>query len=361
VAIIGGGPSGCAAAIILSRVGASVVLIEDGTAGASHVGECVAPVIREPLQELGLWDEFAAGRHTPVTGISSYWGSGERSDTDFIASYYGQGWALHPVRFKAMLILGAQAAGATVISGRATRCRQRKTGLWNMVIECDGAGVDVTTAAVVNAGGRNSSIPGLLNKRRSCDRLSALVRCGDDLRRKRTNTTRLIVETCSYGWWYSLLMPGDKVLGVLLTDPDLIGNAISHREVFWQNALSSAPQTNQRLRGITQFQPIIVRNAWSSCAYPTSGINWFCSGDAALTYDPLSGQGIYLALRDGIEVAKLLLSRSPSAIERREAEIRRRFIKAQNVALNYYILEQRWPNASFWQRHHKAFGFNHGP
>ena len=60
VAILGGGPSGCALGILLRRRGAEVTLFEDGRRPPLVVGESVIPAVIPSLRRLGVEERTAA-------------------------------------------------------------------------------------------------------------------------------------------------------------------------------------------------------------------------------------------------------------------------------------------------------------
>ena len=85
----------------------------------------------------------------------------------------------------------------------------------------------------------------------------------------------------------------------------------------------------------------------------TSGPGWVAVGDAASSYDPISSQGIYKAMTDGIEAGKAIariLSNESSTYEAYEASISARYedyLKNRNF---FYANENRWPESHFWSR-----------
>jgi flavin-dependent dehydrogenase len=95
------------------------------------------------------------------------------------------------------------------------------------------------------------------------------------------------------------------------------------------------------------------------CAAPSflldkvAGKGWLAVGDAACAFDPISSQGIYKALADGVHAARVIVaSLRGSAIETGEYQISvaarfQHYLQNRNY---FYGLERRWPTSRFWTR-----------
>ncbi|HSX88930.1 MAG TPA: FAD-dependent oxidoreductase, partial [Pseudomonas sp.] len=117
VAIIGGGPAGCAAALALAGAGIDgVQLLEAGDYSRQRVGESLPPDTRLLLAKLGLWDEFRQQQHDPCLGSCSAWGSDELGYNDFLSNPQGHGWHLDRRRFERWLADQAHARGVELLS-----------------------------------------------------------------------------------------------------------------------------------------------------------------------------------------------------------------------------------------------------
>jgi flavin-dependent dehydrogenase len=83
------------------------------------------------------------------------------------------------------------------------------------------------------------------------------------------------------------------------------------------------------------------------------GARWIACGDAAMSFDPISGQGIFAALHSGNEAAAAVhatLDGAPAllgAYGQRMAEVWSIY-RARHAAL--YAGERRWPDRPFWSR-----------
>jgi 2-polyprenyl-6-methoxyphenol hydroxylase-like FAD-dependent oxidoreductase len=90
---------------------------------------------------------------------------------------------------------------------------------------------------------------------------------------------------------------------------------------------------------------------------PLIGRQWLAAGDAASCYDPLSSQGIHKALVDAEDAAShvahaLGFAKAPRCDYSQRLEDR--FHDYLALREHLYGLEQRWPDAPFWQRRSQA-------
>jgi flavin-dependent dehydrogenase len=83
------------------------------------------------------------------------------------------------------------------------------------------------------------------------------------------------------------------------------------------------------------------------------GAGWAAVGDAAISFDPLSSQGVLTALFTGLRAAQAVdraLAGDPAAIDeysRRVGEIDRAYRHHRDAC---YAAEARWPDRPFWRR-----------
>ena len=85
------------------------------------------------------------------------------------------------------------------------------------------------------------------------------------------------------------------------------------------------------------------------------GARWLAVGDAASCFDPLSAQGIYKALADGIAAAHAIaaaLATGSDLDASYQHAVQSRFTEYLANRNYFYGLERRWPDSPFWQRRH---------
>ncbi|ELP67171.1 hypothetical protein STRTUCAR8_01196, partial [Streptomyces turgidiscabies Car8] len=134
VVVAGGGPAGCAAALMLARAGRTVLLADAGT-GPPKVGETLVPAGRVLLGDLGVADRVLDSGHLPCYGSLSAWGSTDLHAVDFINDPHGHGWHLDRRLFDRRLRDASRAAGAEVAEGSTVREPVRTPdGGWTLVL-----------------------------------------------------------------------------------------------------------------------------------------------------------------------------------------------------------------------------------
>ncbi|MCY1030783.1 hypothetical protein OV207_04890 [Corallococcus sp. BB11-1] len=83
------------------------------------------------------------------------------------------------------------------------------------------------------------------------------------------------------------------------------------------------------------------------------GDGWLAAGDAALSFDPLSSQGLFNALFTGLAAAEATdraLSGDPSATSDYAGTLADIDAAYRRNLAAWYALERRWPEQEFWRR-----------
>jgi flavin-dependent dehydrogenase len=353
--ILGGGPAGCATALALRRHGISgVLLVEVGEYGTVRVGESIPPETRLLLERLGLWRDFLSEGHEPCLGSCSIWGAGEPGYNDFLFNPHGNGWHLDRRRFDSFLARKAAEAGVEV------REHTRFTGVeplgregFALRLTSGGEERKVIARYVIDATGGAAKLARALGaKRRFHDRLSC-VAAFLELPPSAALSRLTLLEAVEYGWWYAARLPENRVAVAVASDPEIVRAEALHRSDVWQARLRETRLLWGELAGCGPPGDGLTRSAALSFRLDRAcGPGWLAVGDAASSYDPISSQGIYKALLDGLEAAEAVAT-SPAGYQ---AALDARF-EDYLVNRNYfYGLERRWPAAPFWARRRSRAG-----
>jgi flavin-dependent dehydrogenase len=353
VVIIGGGPAGAVAALTLARSGVTVALLEAGARRHPPVGETLPPSVRPVLDRLGLRATVAAEGYLPSIGNWSAWGGAEPWGRDFVFNRFGHGWHLDRRRFDALLREAARVAGARLTVGASVTASAPLAGGGFCIGLADGGEID--GRIVLDASGRSASFARQRGvKRTALDRMVALV--GYVVRRAdaEAEPAATLVEATADGWWYSAPLPQDRLAAVFMTDTD-IARASGVSAESWLDRLAAAPHTGARaLRyGVGLAGPPVIVPAASSRLVRFGDVDWLAIGDAAATQDPLSSEGILVAMESGLDAAVAAaraLCGDREALAAAAARRETAWLGYLDQRSRYYDTERRWPDARFWRR-----------
>jgi flavin-dependent dehydrogenase len=349
VAVVGGGPAGCLTAILLARRGCRVAIFDKSRPDAICIGETLPPQASRLLCDVGLFDRFRNQGHRASPGIVSAWGNPEPRVTDFIFSPGGDGWHLDRRKFNALFREAAVEAGASFFPNTSVRACIRFSSASDWTIRT-GDGGEFKCDVLVDASGRHPPRNFPYRARTVYDHLIAIAGI-TDVADSRTVSDYTLIESVEEGWFYSACLPCGKYILTFMTDADLYAVGRARSTTYLNEQLHNAPLTNSR---ISHFPPATASLS-AATVRRTSVVqsNWMAVGDAARSYDPLSGLGLLNSMKSAIEATPVILDMltgQTAAAVRYEAGNRRSFCKYWQMYASYYSLERRWLDSPFWAR-----------
>lgn len=319
IVILGAGIGGCIAALALAPF-YSVLLVDQHTEPEARTGECLAPAAGRILHKLGLTGLLADG-HIGSHGLLSYWGTQTPTLIDQLANPDGHGWHLDRQLFEQQL--------RDLVMQRAVRCLwpayfshsvQQPDG-WLLQLKHNNELLQVQSQLVIDATGRHSRFARSLGiSRQNLDQqlsvwLTALVKV-----RKHISVLSSVPE----GWWYSAPLPklpgvaalqadaeqaeGQARLFAFQMQPGQFDKRLSQSSAAFLQAAAQASGfgtlVQQIIPGTETLHGVVAAN--SSKLERCCGDGWFAVGDAAMSFDPLSSQGIFNAMATAMQLADLL-------------------------------------------------------
>lgn len=165
--------------------------------------------------------------------------------------------------------------------------------------------------------------------------------------------TYTLVEAWKEGWWYSALVPEERLAVACMSDVDVVKEYHLSSSTNWFELMHETRHTKARVRQAQPLTTPLVHAAYSQRLERMTGDAWLAVGDAATTLDPLSSLGIFKGLRSGIMASYAIgdyFKGSSSSLEKYEAILATEFEEYLSTRGDYYRQEQRWQNSSFWRR-----------
>lgn len=347
--IVGAGPAGCAAAIGLARAGARVVLYDRKSPSGCKPGEIIEPTVRIALAELGLDEGFETLNSLTLAGNVSLWDDGDPVESDGMTNPYGLGALIDRAKFEAWLLSAARRAGVDVCEVDGRLNAEMVGATWQLTTDGETSPDRMTAPLILQATGRGNGIVGC-RKRDLADRLVALLMYGRTPPGPRDQ--RLLIEACETGWWYAAPLPDGLAVIAFMTDADLLPPTGSGRIDYFQAQLRGTRLIRTIAEQVPAQSPVVGFPANSGIRQVIHGQGWVCIGDAAATYDPLSGRGVPVALAKGTAIARLLCNSASASLAIKA------YVDAERAAFADFRAIQRRTyrraavhfKSEFWQR-----------
>ena len=303
VAVVGAGPAGSAAAIGLAQRGYEVALIEKKSFPREKLcGDFINPINWPLFRELGVEHEVLALPHARVSGFRITTTAGREAVAQFTASEHGRslGLGLRRAYLDQILLERAAALGVTVFQGRRLVDLSRAAQVWRL--RSDG-GEKWQAKIVIGADGRNSWVaPRLgLNKRAAVGGRSVAFQC----RLEYAGAIDGKVEIHLFpGGYAGLVGLGDGTVNLCLA----VDKRTLPRERSAEFVFARILPHNPFLRDILKRSEIMseLRSVYP-VHFPSRrcyGDRALLVGDAARVSEPVTGEGIFFAIRSGLMAAQ---------------------------------------------------------
>jgi flavin-dependent dehydrogenase len=356
VIVTGGGPAGSSLALALRNKGVErVLLAEAGNYDTIRVGESIPPNTRLLLDRLGLLDSFLAENHEPCPGSCTSWGKATLGYNDFLVNPHGHGWHLDRLQFDSFLANQASLAGVIFLQGTRVRKASRSDGgLFQVVLDGKNGKTTLKSRFVVDATGPGATIARSLGAQRQIlDHLIYLC-CFFQLPQDHKPNRYTLLEGTKNGWWYSALLPNQKIAVAMTTDPELQREHGFSQGEIWREALQNTMHIKNRASLGTLLDKDPLRFAILSHRLDkVIGPGWLAVGDAASAFDPISSQGIYKGMLDGLDAADAIskfLDGDDQSLESYSDLVSKRFLEYLENRNYFYERETRWSESPFWTR-----------
>ncbi len=351
--VAGAGPAGAIAARQLALSGLSVVVADRLAPSAPKIGETLPGAAIRLLKRLGLGavlESEAANPalvHWPVGGALVAWNGATLVANDALDDPYGHGLRLDRPSFDAALRQAAEAVDARLWRADVTRLERRADG-WAIWLD---DGMALNARWLIDATGRRARLSRLIGaRRRRTAPLVAIYRTGWPERNVDLNRT--VIAAGPDGWVYAGRLGDGRWAFGYHTTPERAARLLAAPE-GWKDAVAECPGLTGLFGWIALAPELAARDARGAHLDPPVGEGWVACGDAALSFDPISGQGLFNALYTGMSAAGVVHKMRDGAIPSGyAAELDRVAAVYAARRRRLYQQERRWPERSFWQMRH---------
>jgi geranylgeranyl reductase family protein len=296
--IVGGGPAGSAAAIALARRGYEVALVDKQIFPREKLcGDFVNPINRTIFRDLGVEEQVLAQGHGTVTAFRITSGSGREAEVEFAdrRQKTEAGLGLRRADLDHVLLQRAAALGAVVHQGRRIDELRRVDNGWRA-----STGEESWCAKIlIGADGRNSWLAQQLGLNRGAAITGRAVGFQSRLRIAGSFGNRIEIHLFPGGYAGVVgLGDGTVTLGMAIDRRRLNGR--HDAEFLFDEVLGKNPNLKAvlgRRAGAAELRsvyPVYFPGRRSVADHA------LLVGDAARVSEPITGEGIYFAMRSGL-------------------------------------------------------------
>ena len=360
IVVAGGGPAGATIAARLAAFGYRVVLLEKRRFPRHQVGESLTPAILPLLDFLDVRAEVEAAGFLRMAGHSVCWGSAAPRTAYYSPDRRRRGFQCVRAAFDRILLDRARQAGVRVLEGQPVQdVAEGPQGIRIRYRQ----GERIHAAFCVDATGR-AGVCARRGRRQRDIAFQTLALTGywrHAAGPPGTDFANTLLEAYSHGMVWSVPLHTGLRNVTLLIDWRR-GAALMRGRLrdFYVGELRHAGYVSGLL---SAARLVAGPHVFDASLYTARGFTTrrsLLAGDAGLTIDPLSSEGVRKALASAVSGAAVVntILRRPAmrnhAAALYDAAQRDTYDDHYRQSVRYHAEEGRWPESPFWQRRRGA-------
>ena len=340
VAIIGGGPSGCALAVLLKRKNFKVAVFYLEKRPEIIVGESLVPAIIPMLRELGVEDEVKS--YSTYKPGASVW---VETDEEATSPFSMGGGSLPPYAYnvprrdfdKTIFDLAVR-EGVTMFH-QAAKLEQTGQGdelkLSDETIAATGDFFGGQADLIVDATGRSRTISRMLKIKTRTGKRKDVALFAHLADTEKIEPYNIHLHRLQKGWNWRIPLPGRTSVGVVIS-PEHLKQYGTTKEEQYDNYLKAEPTLQKftakgrRLTGVVQY------DNYQLISDKMYGSNWVLTGDAGGFLDPIFSSGLFLAIKGAFRLADCIGDGSQPDFKRYQREQMRELEVWQKLVDTWY-------------------------
>ena len=314
VIVIGGGPSGAAAATRLAQRGHRVLLLEKEQFPRFHIGESMLPCVMPLIEQLGAMPRVKAADFLPKYAAEFVTADGSLKRRyafrDGLVAGASSAFEVDRSEFDKILLDTAIEQGVDVRQGtQVIRFDlDSKSGVSIVARTSDGTETTFQSAMLIDASGQASMLAGRLGLREMDQELKnfavfshyeGAARAGGE------EEGDISVVLVPGGWWWVIPLRNNRT-SVGLVGPSRNLRGQKPDQAYFDAQIANTPFVRERLSAATRVAPVRSVSDYSYVSRKLVGDRFVLVGDAAAFIDPVFSTGVYLGIVGAFRAAEAI-------------------------------------------------------
>ncbi len=321
VVVIGGGPAGSAASILLAEQGYRVVQLEKSRHPRFHIGESLLPANLPLFERLGVAGQVAAiGMRKWGAEFVSPWHGGRGETFNFTEGWNKSLPFAYQVRrseFDEILIRRSAQVGAEVLEGCRARAVEylpdESSGGTRVRVTAehdDGRRASWVARYVVDASGRDTVLGNQLQTKRRNSKHNSAALYGHFRHAERypdeQRAGNISIYWFEHGWfWFIPLADGVTSIGAVIWPYYLKSRKVPVRDFFLATIDLCEPLAG-RLKNAELVSDVEATGNYCYSCDRSYGPGFLLTGDAFTFIDPMFSSGVLMAMVSGAAAAEAI-------------------------------------------------------
>ena len=356
IVVVGSGIAASAALLYLKQYGYVTTQIAPLEKPSDKIGETLSCSANRILKELHLWDAFQKRDYLVHDLVFSAWEDPALTRQSRFSNLEGSNWSVNRSDFESFLKEHLNHDHSHRLFNKIQNCNQAPNGI---KLELDNQQA-LEARFVIDCSGRSAVIGRRMSTRHRLDHMVCYYSFLNQSDTTIEPTVGIMIEAVKNGWWYSAILPDQRMIVSFYTYPDLVPQHLNRNLQSWQNLLFQAPLTCQRISsaGYAVMDAPLASDAGMLSLTEISGEHWIAAGDALASLDPLSSHGMTQALWSGCRAAQACiksLQGDQFGVELYRQTIAQAMKAYRTELLQKYRSVHRIAELPFWQRRGSLF------
>jgi flavin-dependent dehydrogenase len=340
IAIIGGGPSGCALATLLKRKAFKVAVFYLEKRPEIIVGESLVPAIIPMLRALGVEDEVKT--YSTYKPGASVWVSKDEEATSPFS--YGGGnlppyaYNVPRVKFDKTIFDLAVREGVQFFNQVAKLEQVGNTDelkLSDQTISGINDFFEGQPDLIVDASGRSRTISRLLNITTKSGYRKDVAIFAHLSGAEIIEPYNIHLHRLEKGWTWRIPLPGRTSVGVVI-NPEHLKQYGTTKEEQYDNYLKTDDVLKKFTANAKRETGVVQYDNYQLISQKMYGSNWVLTGDAGGFLDPIFSSGLFLAIKGAFRLANAIEAGTDAAFKRYQKEQLRELYVWQKLVDTWY-------------------------